>query len=215
LTLLTFSLPWSGRLKWTIALCLVVVGGVAFLLRHQGYFEKGASSVGARMDYWAAAIKIVAKRPLLGSGPGTFSILYRYLKSPEAEMAKLVHNDYLEQASDSGLPGALIFIGLWAGGLWLCHPFTRNWSAKDSIAINCDSKFHEANALDVSKPKRIGFVEGIGTGRWVTFGIWLGLLGLALQSLVEFGLYLPAIAFPAFLLLGMLLGQRANGIDSR
>jgi len=42
---------------------------------------------------------------------------------------------------------------------------------------------------------------------WTTFGVWVGVLGWALQGLVEFGLYIPALAWPAFALLGWLLGR--------
>jgi hypothetical protein len=38
--------------------------------------------------------------------------------------------------------------------------------------------------------------------------LWLGTLGWALQSFVEFGLYLPALAWPAFAFLGCLLRRR-------
>ena len=36
------------------------------------------------------------------------------------------------------------------------------------------------------------------------FAVWLGVLGWSLQSLVEFGLYIPALAWPAFTFLGWL-----------
>ncbi|MDB6023564.1 MAG: O-antigen polymerase, partial [Pedosphaera sp.] len=36
--------------------------------------------------------------------------------------------------------------------------------------------------------------------------VWLGVLGWALQSFVEFGLYIPALAWPAFGFMGWLLG---------
>jgi hypothetical protein len=49
---------------------------------------------------------------------------------------------------------------------------------------------------------------------WGRLAVWLGLLGWALQSLVEFGLYIPAIAWPAFGLLGWLVAQGSNQIDS-
>jgi hypothetical protein len=42
----------------------------------------------------------------------------------------------------------------------------------------------------------------------LTAAIWLGVLGWSLQSLVEFGLYIPALAWPAFAFLGWLLGLR-------
>ena len=48
-----------------------------------------------------------------------------------------------------------------------------------------------------------------------SLSVWLGLTGMALQSFVEFGLYIPALAWPFFLLLGWLLGTRElrNQID--
>jgi hypothetical protein len=37
--------------------------------------------------------------------------------------------------------------------------------------------------------------------------VWLGVLGWALQGVIEFGLYIPALAWPAFAFLGWLLGR--------
>ncbi len=85
-------------------------------------------------------------------------------------MARLVHSDYLEQASDSGLPGFILF-GLFIFG----------------------------NLTVIGKR----LIDGSGGVAWA---VWLGLLGLALQSFVEFGLYIPALAWPAFLFLGWLSG---------
>jgi len=51
-------------------------------------------------------------------------------------------------------------------------------------------------------------------GDWVKLGVWLGLLGWALQGFVEFGLYIPAIAWRPLTLLGWLVAQTSNQIDS-
>jgi hypothetical protein len=45
------------------------------------------------------------------------------------------------------------------------------------------------------------------------FLVWLGVLGWALQSLTEFGLYIPALAWPAFTFQGLLWGRVANEVD--
>ena len=58
---------------------------------------------------------------MFGSGPGTFSIAYKKLKSPDSEMALLTHNDYLEQASDSGLIGFLGYFWFIMGHLWYLY----------------------------------------------------------------------------------------------
>ena len=83
-------------------------------------------------------------------------------------MTRLVHNNYLEQASDSGVIGFLTFLALIIGLLTFLYRKSRREPA--------------------------------------LFFVWLGLLGWALQGLVEFGLYIPALAWPAFLLFGWLLG---------
>ena len=124
-------LKWSRRLKWVMVTALVVGGLVVFAVRFQSYFAKGATSVGARFDYWRAAAEVTKEHPVFGTGPGTFQRPYASLKRPDAEMARLVHNDYLEQFSDSGIVGgvsyaawiALVFwvIGrrIWVTGSWL------------------------------------------------------------------------------------------------
>lgn len=160
--------PAPKRLKIGLIAVGMVIGLTVFFIRFSAYFEKGATSVSARFEYWRAAVQIVKDRPILGSGPGTFSVLFRSLKRPDAEMAKLVHNDYLEQACDSGVPGGIAFFVAITGLLWNVRP--RG----------------ELNQLD-------GY-------------LWLGLLGWGLQGFIEFSLYIPAIAWPAFLFLGALLG---------
>src|SRR6185312_10056714 len=72
---------------------------------------KGATSVGARFDYWRVAARVAISHPIVGTGPGTFQRPYGYMKRPESEMARLVHNDYLEQFSDSGFIGGLSYLG--------------------------------------------------------------------------------------------------------
>ena len=158
---------WRGLL-----IILIVLGGIsAFAWKFQDYFAKGATSASARLIYWKSAVDITADHPILGTGPGTFSVEFSKRKPSGAEMAKLTHNDYLEQASDSGLPGFILF-----------------------------STF------------LIGSVIVLGRRVWVSssgeeFGIWIGLFGYALQSFVEFGLYIPALSWAAFFLLGWLWGR--------
>lgn len=160
------KLKLPPRLKLGLVAVLVAGGLAGFFVKFAPYFRKGATSVGARFDYWSAAIRIARERPLTGSGPGTFSVLYRRIKAPEAEMARLAHNDYLEQASDSGLLGAVLYTTFIVGSMLRLRRVAED------------------------NPE--------------TFAVWLGLLGWSLQGLVEFGLYIPALAWPAFLFFGWL-----------
>ena len=170
-------LPLPARWKWAALIGVTVFGLGIFAVRFHGYFAAGATSTGARLDYWTAAAKTVWRKPLLGTGPGTFQRSYAALKSPDAEMARLTHNDYLEQFSDSGLAGGILYAA-WII-LALAIIGRRVWPSTDPV----------------------------------NFAIFLGVLGWFMQGLGEFSLYVPALAWTAFALLGVLLAALGNQID--
>jgi len=169
--------PFSQRLKVVLVAGVLVAGLAGFFWRHATFFQKGATSVSARFDYWRAAVQTARDNPLLGTGPGTFALAYEKIKRPESELARLVHNDYLEQACDSGLLGLLAYTLFIAGALARTFP----------------------------RPAKAPATE---PGDWLTFAVWLGVLGWSLQGFIEFGLYIPALAWPAFTFLGWLLGRQ-------
>ncbi|MDB6111248.1 MAG: O-antigen polymerase [Pedosphaera sp.] len=171
-------LPSKRQFKLGLVAGVLILGLAGFFVKYSGFFKRGATSVVARFDYWQAAVQTAKANPVFGSGPGTFGLAYARIKKPESEMSRVTHNDYLQQASDSGVVGFLSFAGFVAASLVYAY-------------------------------RKSGL-----RGDWVKLGIWLGLLGWALQGLVEFGLYIPAIAWPAFSLLGWLLAQASNQIDS-
>jgi O-antigen ligase len=113
--------PLTRKTKVTVLLMALCGALGVFWLKYQDYFGRGAISVTARFDYWEAAYRTLAAKPVFGSGPGTFMVSYKALKPPEAEMTRLAHNDYLQQGSDSGWIGLLGF-GLWIlGGIWILY----------------------------------------------------------------------------------------------
>ncbi|HEY9174905.1 MAG TPA: O-antigen ligase family protein [Verrucomicrobiae bacterium] len=166
--------PLNRQIKTGIVIAVLVFGMAGFAARYAGFFQRGATSVVARFDYWRAAWQTAASHPMLGTGPGTFSRAYQGIKKPESEMARLTHNDYLQQASDSGWPGFLLYCGLILGGLLISGKLL--WAS----------------------------------GSWEQYAVWLGTLGWALQGMVEFGLYIPALAWTAFTMLGWLVAGAAN-----
>jgi len=126
-------LDWPARWKWA-ALALAVAAGLGvFGWRFHRYFAAGATSVGARFDYWRAAVANTREHPWVGSGPGTFQRPYSRLKRPESEMARLAHNDYLEQFTDSGVPGGLLYLA-WIAGL-LAALAKRVWRGTDPLRL--------------------------------------------------------------------------------
>ena len=172
-----FRLKWPMRLKLATLTGILLIGLVIFVVRFHSYFAAGATSVGARFDYWRAAVETTFKHPLLGTGPGTFQRPYAQLKSPTAEMARLAHNDYLEQFSDSGIVGGILY------GVWIVFSLLtigrRVWRSGDPAS----------------------------------FAIFLGVFAWFIQGLGEFSLYVPALAWTAFILLGFLLATTGNQID--
>lgn len=164
-----FRVPFDRRIKLGLVAVMLAGGLAAFFIKNQAYFQKGAKSVGARVEYWQAAVDTANDHPWLGAGPGTFFRSFEKRKRPEAELARLAHNDFLQQASDSGWPGCLLYMGLVWGIL--------------------------------ARAAR----QGLATWGWRDFAFWLGLLGWALSSCMEFNLYSPALGWTAFLLLGVQL----------
>lgn len=156
--------------KIGIIVAVLVCGLTGFVVKNRAYFQKGATSASARIIYWRAALQVANEHPTLGAGPGTFAKTFAPIKPPEAEMARLVHNDYLEQACDSGWPALLLFCAFIISAMFVSHKVVTK------------SPYHLA--------------------------AWLGLVGWSLQSFVEFGLYIPAISWSAFVLLGWLLASR-------
>jgi hypothetical protein len=167
LALIYSSLP--RKFKMGLIAAIVILGLTAFVIHNTRYFERGATSVAARFDYWKAALQTIRAHPLLGSGPGTFSRPYAQLKEPQSEMARLTHNDYLEQGSDSGLIG---------------------------MALYCFFIF-----LTIFRVFQRKFLGNWAKAPWFA-ALTLGLLGICLQSFVEYHLYIPALAWPAFFLFG-------------
>ncbi len=202
--LTVLRLPISKKIQVGL-LTTALVGGLAgFAWRYHQYLERGATSVSARADYWRAALSTAMDHPFFGTGPGTFQIPYKHIKRPESEMARLVHNDYFEQASDSGLPGFVFFTAFILATLVRTAPPV--FGPQDSSP---------GAAPEPVLPAAPARVPGeLNRRSWTWFAVWLGLLGWALQQTFEFGLYIPALAWTAFALMGLLLAKAAEPATS-
>ena len=168
-------LPVPKKMKLALAGAAMVLGLAGFAVKYADYFDRGATSVGARFGYWRAAVQTAMEEPLLGTGPGTFQLAYKRHRARGAEPTRLTHNDYLQQASDSGWPGFALYAAFIGGAAWVL----ARRRLDDPLLIAAR----------------------------------LGLLAWALQGFVEFGLYIPALAWPAWLMLGWLLAAPANRFD--
>jgi O-antigen ligase len=118
------------------AVLLVVVAVLAYApLRQRAAELAGAARSGNwdavvsfRGGPWAAALDMTRERPLLGFGPGTFGAEYvphrlaAEIRAKRRFVSPLItssyaesHSDYLQVATDAGIPAALLALGAAAG----------------------------------------------------------------------------------------------------
>lgn len=143
LAIIIASLIWAvslGRemlkkkLGWMFALAAVVVFfGVLFVLPYrsprgeQAVVERAASTLDVneasnrvRLAGWEVALRIVKRRPLLGTGLDTFKEAFLQDMGPDFESIAgknmipfYAHNEFLQVASTIGLIGLLAYFWLW------------------------------------------------------------------------------------------------------
>jgi O-antigen ligase len=133
-------------------------------------------SIGGRVALWKLAGRVIATRPLGGSGLGTFDdASFSALTEDDAQFIhtrpESAHNDYLELGSDLGVPMAL-------------------------LALGC--------VLLVVVGTGLRLRHATGVQRSVGAGVVGGTLGVLAHGVVEFGLQIPgpALLFSACLGLG-------------
>jgi O-antigen ligase len=123
---LVYMLGHRGRTKFLILLALVGGGAVAAVVAPPTYRERIAALLRGEKDYnytdfggrkqvWARGVGYFLEHPVVGVGTGNFDIA-------EGENLRRLgirgkwsapHNAYLEAFVDLGLPGGLLFLGLW------------------------------------------------------------------------------------------------------
>lgn len=85
------------------------------------YSAKRFQSVSFRAYTWLSAFEMVKDSPILGTGPGSFKLVYPAYRRPQIFYIENAHNnetqhaenEYLEQAATGGIVGLALF-------LWLC-----------------------------------------------------------------------------------------------
>ncbi len=97
-----------------LAVCiatLVAAGGMLLWGYGERLPERLKATGGARLDYWRAATRMIARHPLRGWGSDGFTRNYTAYRRPGAEDTQLAHNMVLNMWTDYGLLGALGCVG--------------------------------------------------------------------------------------------------------
>ena len=98
----------SGSLGQAAAVgsqALSAVSATALGAREQG-------TLAPRLDYWQGALRILLERPWLGTGPGTFQLVFPEYQQDPRYYSKYTHNLLLQEAADSGLLGLAAALAL-------------------------------------------------------------------------------------------------------
>jgi tetratricopeptide (TPR) repeat protein len=77
-----------------------------------------AQSAQGRFEFWEGAVHIFSSYPILGSGLGTFPLIYRQFQ-PGKWYSRFAHNVYLQIASETGCVGLIAFLALLLGIIFL------------------------------------------------------------------------------------------------
>ncbi len=179
---------WRRRIAGVVVIFALVVVGVWALYRFsepahsriQPFLEGKFES--SRPIIWKAGYQIWRTHPWLGSGARSYNVLFdQYRPRGFLNEPDWAHNDYLNTLSDYGLVG----FALWAlaGGwlLWL------GWQA-----------------VQRARRESISPMDLFDSWKW-QLGLFVGLLAFALHLAVDFHTKVPALAFAAAVIFGLLL----------
>jgi O-antigen ligase len=184
----------NHRMRALLVLLLLTGGGgfftVQFLSNSVTYKQRVAKpddsgppvlDVQSRLDTWGLAVNMAKDHPWWGVGPGHYDYRYREYRLERFQIRpEHAHNDYLELLADWGLAGGVIVfggIGIFIFGLVKTWPHVRR-------AEN-------------------DFGSGLSNRYAFFLGAISGLFALAVHSLVDFNLHIPANALTFITILGL------------
>lgn len=179
----------SYRLPALVMLALLVGGGIYFVVQKNPFkarmataFTNGQVELDMRADIWDATMRMWRDHVWLGVGPGHYDARWREYRPPSVQLQPdRAHNDYLNVLVDWGVAGGAIVAGLLA---LLALGVKKTWGY-----VRRSEREFKTNRSD-----KFAFVAG------ATFG----LVALAVHSLVDFNLHIPANAIIAVTLAALL-----------
>ena len=120
IVLLFYLVRGARRWGWAVLVAVLLIGLLTPSVRSRFTTELGwhfnRDWPGGRLFIWERSLDMVAGHLLTGIGPGNFPREYKDRLDPQVTSRywyQHAHNDFLEAATRSGVPGAVTFIGLW------------------------------------------------------------------------------------------------------
>ncbi|MBC7288021.1 MAG: O-antigen ligase family protein, partial [Armatimonadetes bacterium] len=187
----------TRRARWLaiVAVVAVVAGGLFPTTRARlaaALSAQKATSLAFRLHTWLGTARMVAARPFLGWGPGTFSRAYpRFATVPFTQMA---HCSWLQMAAEAGIPSALIFL---AGLAWTASAAVSRAQRAEAASIG-----HHTRRAGAREPPTLVAGAGALLGSAAT----LAIIATLVHNLVDYTWYLPAVSLTTAAIAGTALG---------
>jgi O-antigen ligase len=174
----------AGLLLGALLVAGIMVGARTdfFQQRFSKAFVSGKVDLNTRQDMWRSAGQMWRDHPWFGVGPGHYDLRFPAYRPARVQLQPdRVHNEYLNLLADWGVVGAVI---VGASLLCLGWGVVRIWPH-----VQRGDRTFGSNQSD-----KFAFV----------LGATAGLFAMALHSLVDFNLHLPANAIIAVTLMALL-----------
>jgi O-antigen ligase len=194
----------NHRMRALVLLAAMLLGGTFFVhsyLSHTDAYthrvhnpDRTAPSVidtSSRAEMWQAAVQMWRDHFWFGVGPAHYDYRFREYRPVAFEQRPgRAHNDYLNLLADWGAVGGLI---VFAGGILFLFQLRQTWPHVR----------RQENAFGSGQSNRFAFF----------LGGMAGLMSLAVHSLVDFSLHIPANALVAVVLLALLTSNLRFATD--
>lgn len=179
----------SFRWPAVALLALLMIGGTLatvktdyFQRRFNRSFNAGKVDLDTRMDLWDSAVRMWQDHVWFGVGPGHYDLCFRAYRPTSVQLQPdRAHNEYLNTLADWGVVGLTIIGG---AVVLLTIGIVKVWKN-----VQRDGGAFSSNLSD-----KFAFVLGAA----------MGLFALALHSVVDFNLHIPANAIIATCLMALL-----------
>jgi O-antigen ligase len=170
---------WVAAGIMACGIILVLWMGAGPVLGRFGTISEEYVSVDeSRWSLWKDTARLIGGHPLLGSGLGTFPVAFTRVQSTFlGRFANHAHNDYLELASDLGIPAAALFFG--STGALLVRVARK--------AASSDVSFERAMALGC-----LGSIAAILLHSLTDFNLYIPANALAFSLILGLAASIPA-----------------------
>lgn len=116
---------------------IVIISAIVILSPETPQWIKGISnSMEIRFEYWRATAKVIENNFWSGVGLNQFGSAYLQYKSASAGETIKAHNDYLQIASEMGIPAFFIFLLIW---LLILRSYSRKFINTNNSDNSCNS----------------------------------------------------------------------------